>query len=234
MKKQSLEIKNGASSNLCDIIALLNTLISKRKATPMRKSIRQQLAIVQPHFDHEHARELQAMSDLLDEVPEIVGLVHEDMIRDLLDPEAGREGITAEQVLRALISPTRAATEHSVDSASATALRQSPRSSATSKSSGPKHSKRSIVFFWVRPQRKGLKREERSGLTAPWSSRTSITPPIRPCCSIASECCVAWVKRQRRNSVSPSATTADGQRDGRWVSSTRRTRRSEPSTIATP
>jgi IS5 family transposase len=103
MKKQSLEIKNGASSNLCDIIALLNTLISKRKATPMRKSIRQQLAIVQPHFDHEHARELQAMSDLLDEVPEIVGLVHEDMIRDLLDPEAGREGITAEQVLRALI-----------------------------------------------------------------------------------------------------------------------------------
>lgn len=43
------------------------------------------------------------MSDLLDEVPQIVELVREDMIRDLRDPEAGREGMTAEQVLRALI-----------------------------------------------------------------------------------------------------------------------------------
>ena len=69
----------------------------------MRNRIHKQLAIVQPHFDHEHARELKAISDLLDEAPQIVGLVHEDMIRDLRDPGAGREGMTAEQVLRALI-----------------------------------------------------------------------------------------------------------------------------------
>jgi IS5 family transposase len=69
----------------------------------MRNSVRQQLAIVQPHFDHEHARELQAMSDLLDAVPRVVDLVHADLVRGLRDPDAGREGMTAEQVLRALI-----------------------------------------------------------------------------------------------------------------------------------
>ena len=69
----------------------------------MRNSVRQQLAIVQPHFDHEHARELQAMSDLLDEVPHVVALVHAELIRGLRDPDAGREGMTAEQVLRVLV-----------------------------------------------------------------------------------------------------------------------------------
>jgi len=69
----------------------------------MRNSVRQQLAIVQSHFDHEHARELQAMSDLLDEIPHVVALVHADLIRGLSDPDAGREGITAEQVSRVLI-----------------------------------------------------------------------------------------------------------------------------------
>ena len=69
----------------------------------MRNRVRRQLVIVQPHFDHEHARELQAMSDLLDEVPHVVALVHADLIRGLRDPGAGREGMTAEQVLSVLV-----------------------------------------------------------------------------------------------------------------------------------
>ena len=43
------------------------------------------------------------MSDLLDEVPHVVALVHAELIRGLRDPDAGREGMTAEQVLRVLI-----------------------------------------------------------------------------------------------------------------------------------
>ena len=62
-----------------------------------------QSVIVQPHFEYEHARELQMISDLLDEVPHILELVHGDMVRSLFDPGAGRKGMTAEQVRRALI-----------------------------------------------------------------------------------------------------------------------------------
>jgi IS5 family transposase len=69
----------------------------------MREILHKQLAIVQPHFDHQHSRELQAISDLLDEAPKILELLYEDMVRGLLDPEAGRKGMTSEQVLRTLI-----------------------------------------------------------------------------------------------------------------------------------
>ena len=43
------------------------------------------------------------MSDLLDEAPHVVELIHADLIRGLSDPETGREGMTAEQVLRSFI-----------------------------------------------------------------------------------------------------------------------------------
>ena len=69
----------------------------------MRTSIRQQLPIVQPQIDHEHARELQAMSEVLDKMPQAIEIVHADLVRGLSDPDKGREGMTAEQVLRALV-----------------------------------------------------------------------------------------------------------------------------------
>lgn len=69
----------------------------------MRKSIRQQLSIVEPSVNHPHARELKKMSEILDGLPEIAGLVHADLVRGLDDPEAGREGMmSAEQVFRAM------------------------------------------------------------------------------------------------------------------------------------
>jgi IS5 family transposase len=52
---------------------------------------------------HPYAQALLVMSDILDAVPEVVDLVHADLVRGLRDPESGREGLTAEQVLRALI-----------------------------------------------------------------------------------------------------------------------------------
>jgi hypothetical protein len=59
----------------------------------MRKSIRQQLSIVEPSVNHPHARELQKMSEILDGLPEIAGLVRADLVLGLDDPEAGREGM---------------------------------------------------------------------------------------------------------------------------------------------
>ncbi len=52
---------------------------------------------------HPFAKALLVMSDILDALPEVVDLVHADLVRGLKDPESGREGMTAEQVLRALI-----------------------------------------------------------------------------------------------------------------------------------
>lgn len=52
---------------------------------------------------HPYAQALLVMSDILDAVPEVVDLVHADLVRGLRDPESGREGLTAEQVLRVLI-----------------------------------------------------------------------------------------------------------------------------------
>ena len=69
----------------------------------MRKSIRQQLSIVEPSVSHPHARELRKMSEILDSLPEIAGLVHADLICGLNDPESGREGLmSAEQVFKAM------------------------------------------------------------------------------------------------------------------------------------
>ena len=46
---------------------------------------------------------LQAIADLLDEHGELVELVRQDLVRGLRRPQVGREGMTAEQVLRAFV-----------------------------------------------------------------------------------------------------------------------------------
>ena len=46
---------------------------------------------------------LQAIADLLDEHGELVELVRQDLVRGLRRPHVGREGMTAEQVLRAFV-----------------------------------------------------------------------------------------------------------------------------------
>lgn len=73
----------------------------------MRQTRHEQLYLVPNSPTHVHARELHNMSVVLDELPEAIELVHKDLIRregkEDVDVTKGRNGMTAEQVLRALI-----------------------------------------------------------------------------------------------------------------------------------
>lgn len=61
------------------------------------------MPLVHQPIEHEHARELDLISDLLDDDPAIVDLVFADIKGEEVDPETGRNGMTAEQVLRSMI-----------------------------------------------------------------------------------------------------------------------------------
>lgn len=77
-----------------------------RKNTLMRPILRQQLPLVQVPIAHAHARELAKMSEVLDQLPDAAGLVHADLLRHgdkQVDPTKGRDGMSAEQVLRVLV-----------------------------------------------------------------------------------------------------------------------------------
>ena len=69
----------------------------------MRRSVQPQIPLVHAGIDHMHATELQVISDILDAHPEIVEKVLADIVPEGVDPEKGRKGMTAEQVVRALI-----------------------------------------------------------------------------------------------------------------------------------
>lgn len=70
----------------------------------MRNKIRKQLRIVEPSIEHEHAKELAQISEIIADNRQIVSLVHSDLIRRLLDPGAGRKGLmTGEQVFKVLL-----------------------------------------------------------------------------------------------------------------------------------
>jgi IS5 family transposase len=80
--------------------------LRQRKDTPMRKSLLAQLPLVPVTIDHDHARELEAASVLLDQLPEATKLVFEDLAwrgRKRVDPTKGRHGMGAEQLLRVAI-----------------------------------------------------------------------------------------------------------------------------------
>ena len=72
----------------------------------MRKSLLDQLPLVPVTIDPDHARELAAVSVLLEQMPEAVKLIHEDLAwrgKKRVDPTKGRHGMAAEQVLRAVV-----------------------------------------------------------------------------------------------------------------------------------
>jgi IS5 family transposase len=73
------------------------------KKDPMRETIAQQLHVVPAPLQHEHARELLAISKVLDQVPQVAEQVHADLVRGLRNPDKGRRGMSAEQVLRVLV-----------------------------------------------------------------------------------------------------------------------------------
>ena len=69
----------------------------------MRNPMVVQLPLVGFLVKHEHAKEIQVISDRLDAMPGALQLVHSDLIRGLKFPEVGREGMSADQVLRILL-----------------------------------------------------------------------------------------------------------------------------------
>lgn len=69
----------------------------------MREKVHQQPSLVPAAIKHEHADELRQMSDILDALPQAVELVHADVVAPGTTPNKGRKGMTAEQILRALV-----------------------------------------------------------------------------------------------------------------------------------
>jgi IS5 family transposase len=69
----------------------------------MRQIIQQQIPIVHLHVEHEHGFELAIMSHVLDQEPRVAELVFKDLTRHGAKIDTGRDAMTAEQVLRALI-----------------------------------------------------------------------------------------------------------------------------------
>lgn len=68
----------------------------------MRKNIIRQLAIVPCKIDHEHARELSRISELLDGLGGAAARVAKDVLQGR-NPSTGRNGMSGEQVLRCAI-----------------------------------------------------------------------------------------------------------------------------------
>jgi IS5 family transposase len=69
----------------------------------MREKVHQQLRLVTGRIDHVHAQEWDAISAILDSVPRALTRVHEDLVEGPQSPHVGREAMSSEQVLRALI-----------------------------------------------------------------------------------------------------------------------------------
>ncbi len=69
----------------------------------MRRTVAQQPSLVPCVVDHPHAQELAAISARLEQTPEAVRWVHADLSYGV-NPDNGREGMTAEQVLRCLVA----------------------------------------------------------------------------------------------------------------------------------
>lgn len=69
----------------------------------MREILHRQQPLVPVAIAHAHARELAQMSAILDEQPDAAALVHADLTRFGRSASRGRKGMSAEQVLRALL-----------------------------------------------------------------------------------------------------------------------------------
>ena len=63
----------------------------------------EQLSLTQPWIDHSHARELEAISRILDEEPGMAEQVGQDLVREVKNPGTGARGMSGDQVLRVLV-----------------------------------------------------------------------------------------------------------------------------------
>src|ERR1700722_6837605 len=77
--------------------------VNPRSGVPMRPHITLTPVTIPLFVNHPQARQYQKMSQLLDAHPEIETLVREDLLRNLKEPDQGRSGMSARQVLRVLL-----------------------------------------------------------------------------------------------------------------------------------
>jgi IS5 family transposase len=63
----------------------------------------EQLSLTQPWIDHSHARELEAISRILDEEAGMAERVGQDLVRGVKNPWTGARGMSGDQVLRVLV-----------------------------------------------------------------------------------------------------------------------------------
>ena len=63
----------------------------------------EQLSLAQPWIAHPHARELEAISRILDEEGGIAERVGQDLVRGVKNPQTGRGGVSGDQALRVLL-----------------------------------------------------------------------------------------------------------------------------------
>jgi hypothetical protein len=85
----------------------------------MREKSKKQLPLMHLAADHAQARELEAISRILDAEPTIAGLVHQDLCQGRELTATGANGMSAEQVLRAAIVK-QMGSRHGVKSGSVT------------------------------------------------------------------------------------------------------------------
>ena len=168
----------------------------------MRQARQKQLTLSADWLAFDHAKELQAIAGLLDEHPTIAELVWQDLAPNKLLNNRGAQGLSAEQILRALLSnsstnsaianwpsiwPTQRAIDDSVSSVGSS-VRPNPFWLHASKSFGPKHSRRSIVLWLELVQTRRSKTARECAWIRRLCSRTFTHHWTRICCGTAYGC----------------------------------------------
>lgn len=126
----------------------------------MRRKVAEQLGLVTVTSDHVRARELAMMSRVIDELPKALELVYDDLLNAKGEPDTGREAMTAEQVLRAMVIKQRFALSYEAlsfelaDSNSVRAFCRVPMSmSSPAKSTLQRNIKRVKASTWEQVNR---------------------------------------------------------------------------------
>lgn len=148
----------------------------------MRRKRVKQLGLVTSAPDHVRARELAMMSRVLDALPQALELVYDDLLNKRGEPETGREAMTAEQVLRALVLKQRFALSYEglsfelADSNSVRAFcRLSLSMSTPSRSTLQRNIKRVKASTWEEINRLVVRYAQNNGIESGRSTRSDCT-----------------------------------------------------------
>jgi transposase, IS5 family len=79
-------------------------MYDEQGTAPQMRNSDSQFALSAQPISHDHATELEKISDILDANPRVFALVAQDLVRGLRNPDKGAPGLTGEQVLRILIA----------------------------------------------------------------------------------------------------------------------------------